>query len=246
MLRYGLSGAKLTSTSLLTYGDTDEEEVVYWRNFASHFKEKGWIDLLFDYTHDEPSDEEEFEAIRSRAARIEQADPEIRVLVTTNVRQGTEYDLLDTIDIWVPLINEMHERPGSEYEGNQRDSYDSLLADGDELWWYQSCESHDCYAYGDEEYTGWPSYMIDVDAMSNRIMPWQSFKYNVSGELYFSTNYAYEYNDNGANDPWNTVYYFGGNGDGTLFYPGRPDKVGGEHHIPITSIRLKMIRDGLR
>ncbi|HLG23094.1 MAG TPA: hypothetical protein VI382_09780, partial [Candidatus Manganitrophaceae bacterium] len=28
-------------------------------------------------------------------------------------------------------------------------------------------------------------------------------------------------------------------------YPGRPDQVGGTHHIPIESIRLKMIREGL-
>ena len=38
---------------------------------------------------------------------------------------------------------------------------------------------------------------------------------------------------------------FGGNGDGTLFYPGRPDVIGGRTHIPIESIRLKLIREGL-
>jgi hypothetical protein len=38
---------------------------------------------------------------------------------------------------------------------------------------------------------------------------------------------------------------YGGNGDGTLFYPGRPDTIGGTTQIPVESIRLKLIREGL-
>ncbi len=38
---------------------------------------------------------------------------------------------------------------------------------------------------------------------------------------------------------------FTGNGDGTLFYPGTPAKIGGTSHIPVASIRLKMIREGM-
>jgi hypothetical protein len=45
---------------------------------------------------------------------------------------------------------------------------------------------------------------------------------------------------------------FGGNGDGNLFYPGRPEGydgsedsvIGGRTDIPIESLRLKRIRDG--
>lgn len=36
----------------------------------------------------------------------------------------------------------------------------------------------------------------------------------------------------------------GGNGEGTLFYPGRPDKIGGNDHIPVSSLRLTLIREG--
>ncbi|TMK75690.1 MAG: DUF4091 domain-containing protein [Actinobacteria bacterium] len=43
---------------------------------------------------------------------------------------------------------------------------------------------------------------------------------------------------------WTDQYDFGGNGDGTLFYPGTPARIGGKHHIPIDSIRLKRICDG--
>ena len=37
----------------------------------------------------------------------------------------------------------------------------------------------------------------------------------------------------------------GGNGDGSLTYPGRTDEIGGSHFIPVASLRLKQIRDGL-
>jgi hypothetical protein len=33
--------------------------------------------------------------------------------------------------------------------------------------------------------------------------------------------------------------------DGTLFYPGTPDRIGGTRHVPVESIRLKLIREGL-
>ena len=47
------------------------------------------------------------------------------------------------------------------------------------------------------------------------------------------------------NDPWENIRLSGGNGDGTLFYPGRPDRIGGRTDIPIESIRLKLIREGM-
>src|SRR6185312_13570454 len=45
-------------------------------------------------------------------------------------------------------------------------------------------------------------------------------------------------------DAWTNQYYFGGHGDGTLFYPGTPAKIGGTTQIPIASLRLGMIREG--
>jgi hypothetical protein len=245
-LPYGLRGARLTSMNLNEWGESDEERVVYWRRFADHFEEKGWIDILFDYTWDEPDEDGDFSELRRRANLIHEADPDLRVMVTTPIQLGSRYDLTGVIDVWVPVINEMHGKPDSDFEGNQRGLYDGVLEAGDELWWYQSCMSHGCYERGEDEHSiGWPSYMVDIPAVYNRIMEWQSFRYNISGELYFSTNYAYEFNDFSGNDPWKNLNYFGGNGDGTLFYPGRPEKIGGIHHIPVESIRLKMIREGM-
>jgi hypothetical protein len=36
---------------------------------------------------------------------------------------------------------------------------------------------------GGDYFHGWPSYMIDVDAVANRIMQWLTWKYDVKGEL---------------------------------------------------------------
>jgi hypothetical protein len=250
-LAYGLKDARLTSQSLVLWGDNDAENIAYIRNFVAHFKEKGWYSILFDYTYDEPHDREEFDEIKSRAAMVRQADPGMRLLVTTNESLGEEYGITGIVDIWTPVINEMDDKPGdvcwdSEYAGNQRGLYDPFIAGGKELWWYQSCESHGCGTSDSASscFTGWPSYAIDIPAISSRIMEWMSFKYDISGELYYSTTYAY-LGISGNDDPWNNQYYFWGNGDGTLFYPGRPDKIGGAHHIPVESIRLKMIREGL-
>src|SRR6202051_4133504 len=50
----------------------------------------------------------------------------------------------------------------------------------------------------------------------------------------------------GSNDPWVNVYSFGGNGDGTLYYPGTPAKIGVTTPVPVPSIRLKLLRDGMQ
>jgi hypothetical protein len=148
------------------------------------------------------------------------------------------------IDIWTPLLNCLERRPGFDEFCNpvaDRSAYEREIKTGRSLWWYQSCASHGCDIIGGRYFTGWPSYMIDISPVSNRIMEWVTWKYGVQGELYFNTVVAYNNNGN----PWEDVTRFSGNGDGTLFYPGTPDRVGGKTHIPIESIRLKLIREGL-
>lgn len=80
--------------------------------------------------------------------------------------------------------------------------------------------------------------MIDASPVRNRIFQWMAFLYNIQGELYFAT-------DAWQKDPWKSTYNFGGNGEGVLFYPGAPSRIGGTVPIPIASMRLKLIRDGM-
>jgi hypothetical protein len=70
-------------------------------------------------------------------------------------------------------------------------------------------------------------------------MEWLSFSYGMQGELYYETTMAF------AGDPWTSQTAFGGSGDGTLFYPGTTARIGGQTEIPVESLRLKAIRDGM-
>ncbi|HYV45551.1 MAG TPA: DUF4091 domain-containing protein [Myxococcaceae bacterium] len=83
--------------------------------------------------------------------------------------------------------------------------------------------------------------MIDHPATLNRAMGALAFREGIDGELYFDTVHAFSTKP----DPWEDVFEFGGNGDGTLFYPGRRDALNGAEERPIASLRLEHIRDGL-
>jgi len=236
-----LHGAKATSIDLRIHNGarTDEEKILYWREYAKHFREKDWFDRLFHYVIDEPMPEQYDDLIHlARLAHI--ADPGIKNLVTAPLDRAWSKE----IDIWTPTVNCFFDKPGFNHycrETVERSGYDRELSTGDKLWWYQACGSHGCYIVGGQYFRGWPSYVIDNTGMSNRIMQWMTWKYDISGELYFNINEAY----GKESDPWRDVLRFGGNGDGTLVYPGRPQDIGGNSHIPIESIRLKLIREGL-
>ncbi|MBI4464285.1 MAG: DUF4091 domain-containing protein [Acidobacteria bacterium] len=239
--REPLPGAKATSVDLRTHGgaNTDEKKVLYWREWVRHFAEKGWLDRLFYYVWDEPPTRD-YPQVALRAELARRADGRLRNLVTTPLNGILEA----VIDIWTPLINCVDSKPGFPdfcEKDVPRPLYDRVIQEGKALWWYQSCASHGCNIVGEEYFRGWPSYVIDVSPVANRIMPWISWKQGVAGELYYSMNEAFSRDG----DPWSNVYLFGGNGDGTLFYPGRPDRIGGSTDIPIESIRLKLIREGL-
>jgi hypothetical protein len=235
-----LPGATATTADLrIPPGLTEEQRAPYFPQWIRHFREKNWSSRLFYYLWDEPSRSMYGDvAVQGRAAH--RADPAVRNLVTV-ARNRT---LQGVVDTWVPLINCLAMKPGfPPYcdESAPREAYQSELAAGKGLWWYQSCASHGCNTTGGEYFRGWPSYMIDVSPVGNRIFQWLAWKDGIEGELYFSMDESF----GRGPDPWETQLLFGGNGDGTLFYPGTPSRIGGDTDIPIESIRLKLIREGL-
>jgi hypothetical protein len=96
--------------------------------------------------------------------------------------------------------------------------------------------SHGCSENRDPAFRGWPSYMIDAPATAARAMGALAFGNGVTGELYFDVDYAYDFGD-----PWVSQWAFGGNGDGTLYYPGTPQRIGGTHDVPVESLRIIQI-----
>lgn len=133
------------------------------------------------------------------------------------------------------------------------------------LWWYQACASWGCQhgwalncPVGAECGMGWPSIAIDHDGVRNRVMEWASWLEGIEGELYWNSIFAYPNPDQAdpsswggtlRPDPWSrqtpTGLNAGGSGDGNLFSPGLPSLIGGSSSIPVESVRLKIIRDGV-
>jgi len=228
-----LPGAKLSSISV--DGATTAPVVKAWSN---HFKSKGWTSTtLFAYVCDEPPLTCQWSDIPGRISQVRSGDPAMPTLVTTTTWDAQSHGI-SGIDLYVPVINFVEGKPGNVLAGNQRSRFPA------NTWWYQSCMSFGCSGVGGgldgSGETGWPTYAIDSDATRNRAMEWLSFSYDMSGELYYEVTMSYF-----SGDPWVNQTAFGGTGDGTLFYPGTTAKIGGSTEIPIESLRLKGIRDGM-
>jgi MYXO-CTERM domain-containing protein len=235
-----LQGAKITA---ITYtGDQVSASYAAW---ATHAKANGWFDRVFDYTCDEPPNGCNWSDIPTRAAIVHMGDPNFRTLTTTTIQAAQANNVLSSLDILVPIINEMYGTMSDPYPGNQRGNYATFLTQPNKLlWMYQSCEPSSSCSNGTlEGYSGWPTMFIDESAVSNRMMQWMDFAYQVSAELYYDTTYAMS---SATNDAWTSQYEFGNNGDGSIWYPGKPSVIGGTHDIPIESLRMKMLREGMQ
>jgi len=235
-----LQGAAITE---ITY--TGDQVAASYAAWASHFKAMGWFDKVFDYTCDEPPNGCAWSDIPTRAAIVHSGDPMFRTLTTTSIQEATANGVLSSLNILVPIINTMYGSSEDPYPGDQRAQYDAFVATPNNLlWMYQSCEpSSSCSNGTVGGYTGWPTMFIDEPALTNRIMPWMDFAYQVTTELYYDTTYAMS---QPGQDSWTTQYEFGNNGDGSIFYPGKPSVIGGTHDIPVESFRMKMIREGMQ
>jgi Tol biopolymer transport system component len=155
----------------------------------------------------------------------------------------------DAFDVFVPNVFVMHGKPGDpfhnrdRYLGDHSGDYAAWRSPDRQVWLYQSCESFYCapgyLAADDNEYfRGWPSFAIDQPAFEQRSLGWLSYRYGAAGQYYFETV-------NQLSTAWTNQFGEGGNGDGTLFYPGTPGLISGADPIPLESIRLKRIRDGI-
>lgn len=105
---------------------------------------------------------------------------------------------------------------------------------GEEVWWY-GCLSPQ---------TPYPTYHLNDELITSRVLSWMQYDYNVSGTLYWCVNYYYEIAEDGnmvPRDVWNHPSPIEGYaGDGYLLYPGADYGVYG----PIGTMRLESIREG--
>jgi Domain of unknown function (DUF4091) len=209
-----------------TPGPNDDQAKAFWQVVSGHFGSEGWMAKNFYYDVDEPQTAEDFATAEHRADLVHAANPGLKVMETTTIHAG----LIGKIDIWDPIVNEL-DSPGfpspSAYAARQKL--------GEKVWFYHSNSSLGSYG-------PWPNFFVDRGMNDTRIFAWMAWRYQLNGFLYYSTTLNY----NRVPNPWTNVYFFGDNGDGTLFYPGRTDLIGGKHDIPCDSIRLKTIRAAMQ
>jgi hypothetical protein len=216
----------------------DADAVAYLRAWREHFEARGWADRLWLYTLDEPRPEQLPElARRARLAR----EAGVRVFATTRPAP----QLAGLVDAFVPNVTHLDGADGARAFTSSKPGRDGA---GQAPFWYASCLSHGCGelpAKGAEReawkaaFRGWPGYEIDRPAAAARAIAWLGWRQRVAGELYYDMIHAWR------GDPWSDPRAFAGNGDGTLLYPGLPERLGGTRPFPVESIRLKVIRDGL-
>lgn len=228
--RVQLPGARLTA--LDAYRCTGSC-LATWRDLASSYPIVG--ERFINYICDEPHTAADWDDCNAIAASAEAVWPGVRKLVTTDRGHAPAW----ATDL-SPVVDHIHRDGVAAYRAYRlARSRNAKQTDTPRrrIWPYTSCMSFSCDTSESSAYDGWPGYAIDQPASQARAMGWMGFMTGAKGELYYNTTQA-------VSSAWTDQYRFGGNGDGTLFYPGTPSVIGGEHSIPVESMRLKRIRDG--
>jgi hypothetical protein len=231
-----LPGARLTTV------DVDPTYLSAWKSLA---QSDGFTDraLVYDTSH---CDELGTNAARwSSCAQVingyKTTWPGLPNVMTATIDEVNANDPSFAItDDLVPVVDQMDDVSGT-YAGDQHAKYSTFLSKpGKQVWLYTSCDVTGCAVSGETDPKfahPWIDYTIDTQAAQNRAMGWLDYVYNATGQLYYSTTQQLA-------TAWTNQWGFGGNGDGTLFYPGTTDRIGGTTPIPLESLRMKMIRNG--
>jgi hypothetical protein len=249
-----LVGARMTAIAYPYFRDTDVDGVSQaklqaWATFARGNGD--WFQRTIFYTRGEPDWTNGWSPAIHWANLAHAADPGFKVLLTSPIDSYASNAGLTSgvANVIAPVLDDLDNRSPPHY-GNQRPNYDSFLAfdASNELWAYQSCDSHSCTSTSDPTVYGWPSVMVDGSAVQARAEPWMHYIYGVSGLHYWDSVYRLSkaWDTDGSTD-------FTGNGEGTVLYPGTPTPIpggssqgiGGTTHVPLASNRLKFFRDGL-
>ena len=105
---------------------------------------------------------------------------------------------------------------------------------GESVWWYGCLDPE----------TPYPTYHLNDELITSRVMSWMQYDYGVEGNLYWCVNYYYDRAADGSlsvRDFWNDPSpLIGQPGDGYLLYPGKDYGIYG----PIGTMRLESIREG--
>ncbi len=137
-------------------------------------------------------------------------------------------DLLGTdtqggVQTWCPQFQHWHTQEQRQNYYDRQNTTDRLMGEG--AWWY-GCNNPQA---------PFPTYHLDDDLISSRVLSWMQYDYGSEGNLYWCINYPRE-------DMWENAYVIGGSaGEGNLTYPGA------KFHLkhPLSTLRLESIREGV-
>ena len=208
--------------------------------FVPKLKESGLFDMAYIYGFDEVQPNQ-FAAMKDIFGEIKRRYPGIPLMTTAyDHSYGRKSGLDESVDIWVPLT--------PKYE-TTADEVKAARERGREVWWYICCGPRHPYANWFVEYTA---------AEHRLIMGFMPHKFESQGFLHYQMNYwatnQTVTSEDGTksvrrNAPYKDVMRGGPltnmdgkswtdfNGDGQIMYPGE--------HGPVSTIRMKCIRDGL-
>jgi len=156
---------------------------------------------------------------------------------------------------WVGYVD-VWDSNGLNFAGYPRSTYDTEIANGNELWAYQACDMKACGATGNSAYDLNVTYGIDSPMTDIIGWHWLMYDNDVRGDFYYMALEAQSYYDEtlytgvAQQDIWDVTLNYGGNIEGTFWYPGRVSAgghpIGGsaDTDIPIESLRLKAYRMG--
>jgi Domain of unknown function (DUF4091)/Family of unknown function (DUF6067) len=192
----------------------------YLRSMYTYLRGHHWDKMAYVYVADEPNSQEAYNAVRARSQFVHDVAPGLKVLCTRGpeVRNQPWGSLVGWVDIWAPLW--------PMFEGA---AVKKRLTAGEEIWSYTAL----CQGRPDT-----PCWQLDFPILNYRIPMWISWRFGITGLLYWSaTNWA------STRDVWTNPLTYADqyNMEGSLLYPGVDVGVQGF----ITSIRLKQIREGL-
>jgi hypothetical protein len=200
-------------------------------------QDPAWQYKAYTYPLDEPYTMAHLEKLREHSEKLQSLIPGIHQVVPfyvdLDVDENTDQVayMAPLHDIWCPKAQLFREVYSAEQEKKYPPFPDRMKAyqdAGSRVWWYVC------------NYPQPPYFNVFTNdiGLHSRALFWQQYRYGVTGFLYWSSTCWLH-----MDDPWEDTDTFGNDihGDGILFYPG--EKIG--IHGPVTSLRLKIVRDGI-
>lgn len=139
-------------------------------------------------------------------------------------------DTTGGVQTWCPQFQHWNTEAQRQEYYKRQNTTDRLM--GEDAWWY-GCNNPK---------VPYPTFHLDDDLISSRVMFWMQHDYNIEGDLYWAINVinGARADDEGGNDPWKVPRVVESVQEGRLVYPGARYGVFG----PISTMRMESILQG--